>query len=126
MDNSTLTPGSNDFIGSTDSMSGGYPGTVPSGVGSTASKPHSAASKAADPAHETVDRLSAAAHQTVDKIAVGAADAAERLSCQARRMNEASSHALESSKSWVQSRPLEAVGVALALGFIMGRMMSSR
>ena len=30
--------------------------------------------------------------------------------------------AVESSKSWIQDKPLEAVGMALALGFIIGRL----
>ena len=47
---------------------------------------------------------------------------ADRLSEQAAWVAEAPSRAIDCSKSWVQDKPLEAVGVALALGFIIGRL----
>lgn len=127
MSNSTLIPGSHDSVGTGSDSAGvaGYPGTASSGMGQTgAGASHSTMDKVAEPAHETVHRVSAAAHETVDKLAGGAAQAAECLSDQARFMTETSSRALESSKIWVKGKPLEAVGMALALGFIMGRMTS--
>ena len=76
----------------------------------------------ADPARNTVDRVSSAAHETVDKLASEASHVADRFSDQARWVSEAPHRALDCSKSWVQERPLEAVGAALALGFIVGRL----
>jgi ElaB/YqjD/DUF883 family membrane-anchored ribosome-binding protein len=83
---------------------------------------HSTIDKVADPARNTVDRVSTAAHATVDKLAGSAAHVAERFSDQTRRVAEAPARALDCSKSWVQERPLEAVGAALAIGFILGRL----
>lgn len=83
---------------------------------------HSTIDKVAEPARKTVDRVSTAAHATVDKLADGAAHVAERLSDRTRRVAEAPVRALDTSKSWVQDRPLEAVGAALAIGFILGRL----
>ncbi len=83
---------------------------------------HSSIDKAARPLHSTVDRVSTAAHETVDKLASSASHVADRFSDQTRRVTEAPSQALEFSKSWVQERPLEAVGAALAVGFILGRL----
>ena len=85
---------------------------------------HSSIDKAARPLHSTVDRVSTAAHETVDKLASSASQVADRFSDQTRRVTEAPSQALEFSKSWVQERPLEAVGAALAIGFILGRLTS--
>ncbi|MEO7401955.1 MAG: hypothetical protein ABIV07_14520 [Polaromonas sp.] len=106
------------------------PGNTPSpaaksvqrGVDSAGAALHSTIDKVADPARNTVDRVSSAAHETVDKLASDASHVADRFSEQARWVSEAPGRALDCSKSWVQERPLEAVGAALALGFIVGRL----
>ena len=85
---------------------------------------HTSIDKAARPLHSTVDRVSTAAHTTVDKLTSSASHVVDRFADQTRRITEAPSHALEFSKSWVQERPLEAVGAALAVGFILGRLTS--
>lgn len=106
------------------------PGNMPSGTGSSVQRGvdsagaalHSTIDKVVDPARNTVDRVSSAAHETVDKLASDASHVADRFSDQARWVSEAPGRALDRSKSWVQERPLEAVGAALALGFIVGRL----
>ena len=95
---------------------------VQRGVESAGAALHSGIEKVAQPARQAVDRLSTAAHGTVDKLANTAGHAADRLSDQTRRVTEAPVRVLATSKSWVQDKPLEAVGLALALGFILGRL----
>ena len=85
---------------------------------------HSGIDKVADPARSAVDNLSSVAHSTVDKLADSATSTADRFSEQTRRLKEAPSRAVEFSKSWVKDKPLEAVGAALAFGFIVGRLTS--
>ena len=111
MENTPLNPGNSPFGG-----------TVQRGVDSAGAALHSTIDKVVDPARNTVDRVSAAAHDSVDKLASDASHIADRFSDQARWMSEAPGRALECSKSWVHDRPLEAVGAALALGFIVGRL----
>lgn len=96
--------------------------SVQRGVDSAGAALHSTIDKVADPARSTVDRVSAAAHETVDKLASGATHAADRFSDQAQWVSEAPGRTLECSKSWVRDKPLEAVGLALAVGFILGRL----
>ena len=106
------------------------PGDTPSGtdkavqrgVDSAGAALHSTIDKLADPARNTVDRASGAAHKTVDKLASGASHVADRFSEQTRWAAEAPGRAVDCSKSWIQDKPLEAVGAALALGFIIGRL----
>ena len=114
MDNSTSKPG--------DDATDHAAGAVQRGVDSAGSALHSTIDKMADPARSTVDRVSAAAHNTVDKLASEATSVADKFSDQARWVADAPRHAMDCSKSWVQDKPLEAVGVALALGFIIGRL----
>lgn len=73
-------------------------------------------------AHASVDRVSSAAHQKVDQLAAGAASVADRFSEQTRWVAEAPTKALDYSKTWVQEKPMQAIGTALALGFIVGRL----
>jgi ElaB/YqjD/DUF883 family membrane-anchored ribosome-binding protein len=115
-----MNPGSNSASATSPAPSSGLAGSVESAGASL----HSSIDKAARPLHSTVDRVSTAAHETVDKLASSASHVADRFSDQTRRVTEAPSRAVDFSKSWVQERPLEAVGAALALGFILGRLTS--
>lgn len=92
------------------------------GVESAGAALHTGIDKVAEPARNAVERASSAAHQGVDKLAGSASHVADRFADQTRLVSEAPGRALEASKSWVQEKPLEAVGVALALGFILGRL----
>jgi ElaB/YqjD/DUF883 family membrane-anchored ribosome-binding protein len=83
---------------------------------------HSTIDKVANPARNAVDGMSSAAHETVDKLASSANHTAERFSEQTRRISEAPVRAVEASRSWIQDRPFEAMGAALAFGFIVGRL----
>ncbi|HQS30964.1 MAG: hypothetical protein B7X59_11890 [Polaromonas sp. 39-63-203] len=98
------------------------PNPVSGSVDSAGAALHTTIEKMARPAHSTVDRVSTAAHETVDKLASRVNHVADRFSDQTRLVTEAPSRAVEFSKSWVQDKPLEAVGVALAIGFILGRL----
>lgn len=94
------------------------------GVDTAGAALHSSIDKVADPARSAVDRMSSAAHESVDKLASTANSTADRFSAETRRISEAPARAFACSKSWVQDKPLEAVGAALALGFILGRLTS--
>ena len=83
---------------------------------------HSGIDKVVEPARSAVDRLSSTAHQTVDKLASTANSTVDLIADKTRRFAEAPAQALDTSKSWVQDRPLEAVAAALALGFMLGRL----
>jgi ElaB/YqjD/DUF883 family membrane-anchored ribosome-binding protein len=120
MDRTDALTASNSPTGASSGPSSGLGGSVESAGASL----HTTIDKAARPLHSTVDRVSTAAHETVDKLANSASQVADRFSDQTRRVTEAPSRAVEFSKSWVQERPLEAVGAALALGFILGRLTS--
>lgn len=117
MENPTLNAG--DTSGASDPINAGK---VKQTVDSAGAVLHSSIDKMVDPAINTVDRVTTVAHDTVNRLASGATQVADRVSEQASRVSEASGRAVETSKSWIQDKPLEAVGMALALGFIIGRL----
>ena len=97
---------------------------VTRGVESASGAMHNGIDKVATPVRHAIDTVSSTAHDTVNRIAGSATSTAERFSEQARRVTEAPGKALEGTKSWIQGKPLEAVGAALAIGYILGRLTS--
>src|SRR3982074_1464717 len=82
----------------------------------------SAAAKATERAAPAIDRAAQAAHQTVDKIAQAGAPAADSINQSAQQLNQQQEARLEDCRGYVRARPLVAVGVALAAGYLVGRL----
>ncbi len=110
MDNSTLVPGS----GSSGGMGG---------AGSAGADAGAKTDGAGEHAQEVLGRLSGTAHQTVNKLADGAARAVDKLAGQGQWIKEAPPRALACSKSWIKDKPLQGVGIALAVGYAVGRLL---
>ena len=81
-----------------------------------------AATKAAERVAPTIDRVAQAAHQTVDKVAQAAAPAADWINQNAEQLKQQQEALIESCRSYVRDRPLAAVGLALAAGYLVGRL----
>jgi len=118
MENSTSIPGDTS-MGMSDPVDAG---ALKRGVETAGSALHSSIDKMVDPANHAVKRVTHVAHEAVNKLSSGATQVADRVSEQAAWVSDASGRAVDSSKSWIQDKPLEAVGMALALGFIIGRL----
>jgi ElaB/YqjD/DUF883 family membrane-anchored ribosome-binding protein len=82
----------------------------------------SAADKATERAAPAIDRAAQAAHQTVDKVAQAAAPAADWINQNAEQLKQQQEALLEGCRTYVRDRPLVAVGVALAAGYLVGRL----
>ena len=80
------------------------------------------AAKANEKAAPTIDRVAQAAHQTVDKFAQAAAPAADWIAQNAEELRLQQQQLLEGCRSYVRDRPFVAVGVALAAGYLVGRL----
>ena len=98
------------------------PNAVQRGVESASAAMHDGIDRLANPVRSSVEDLSATAHQKVNALAGGAGHVADRFADETRKIAEAPRKALDYSKTRVQDRPLEAVGIALAVGFIIGRL----
>ena len=99
-------------------------GAVQRGVESAGDALHNGIDKVADPARHAIDSISGTAHETIDKLATSASHTASRFADQTRRLTEAPAKAVDYSKSMILDKPLESVGIALALGFVIGRLTS--
>jgi hypothetical protein len=87
---------------------------------------HGAIDKASDAARPAVDRLASGAHQAVDKFASAAGQAAETLSARGEQLKNAQAQAMEQTRIYVRENPVTAIGIALAVGFVLSKLLSSR
>lgn len=118
MENSTSNPGDHNAE-TTDGNA------IKRTVESAGSALHSSIDKVVDPTLDAVGRVGSVAHDAVTRLSSGATQVADRVAENATRVYEAPGYAVECSKSWIQDKPLEAVGMALALGFIIGRLTAN-
>jgi ElaB/YqjD/DUF883 family membrane-anchored ribosome-binding protein len=93
----------------------------------TAAQAHDAvdavAAKASEKAAPAIDRVARAAHETVDKVAQAAAPAADWLNQSAAQLQRQQEQLVDGSRSYIRERPLMAIGIALAAGYLAGRLI---
>ena len=82
--------------------------------------------KASDAARPAVDRLASGAHQAVYKIAGAAGQAVETLGIKGEQLSDAQARLAEAGRNYVRDNPMKALAIAIAAGFVLSRMFSSR
>jgi len=111
--------------GSTSTSTGGN-GSVTRTVENASATAHSTIDKVSNAARPAVDRLTTSAHQAVDKIADAATTAAESIAVKSEQLKSAHARITEEARIYVRSNPLAAVGVAVAVGFVLSRLFCAR
>jgi len=103
-----------------DATSTGATGTSTNpGSGNSAGR----GSAMSESATATVDKIATGAHQAVDRIASAAASAASQFGVKGDEMLEAKERLLDSTREYVRTNPMAALGIALAAGFVISRIM---
>jgi ElaB/YqjD/DUF883 family membrane-anchored ribosome-binding protein len=87
---------------------------------------HDAINKVSDAARPVVDRIASGAHQAVDKIAAAAGQAAETLGVTGEQLKNAQAQAMALARGYVREHPVTALGIAIAAGFLLSRLLRSR
>ncbi|GAC1417991.1 MAG: hypothetical protein NVSMB6_20160 [Burkholderiaceae bacterium] len=90
------------------------------------SQVHDKIDSAAAAARPAVDRLLTGAHQAVDKLSGLAAVAADTMSEKSVQLKETHAKLMASGRVQVREKPAMAIGIAVAAGFILGKIMRSR
>jgi ElaB/YqjD/DUF883 family membrane-anchored ribosome-binding protein len=117
-----------------DLTEGTMTGTGTNGMGSTLGRgvdqafrrAHSAIDRASDAARPAIGRVAAGAHKTVDRMAGAATYAANAVEEKGERLKVAQRQMTESSSAYIRENPMTSLGLALAGGFILGRLLISR
>jgi ElaB/YqjD/DUF883 family membrane-anchored ribosome-binding protein len=100
--------------------------TVGRTVEQAASGAHEAIDKISDAARPMVDRIASGAHQALDKIAGVAGQAAETLGVRGEQLKNAQAQAMAQARIYVRENPLTALGIAVAAGYLVSRLVRSR
>ena len=75
-------------------------------------------------AHGGIDRLSSGAHRAVDRVTSRAAIGAQRLGAKSSELLAAGDQWLGVTRGYVREHPLAAIGIALAAGYLLSRVIS--
>jgi ElaB/YqjD/DUF883 family membrane-anchored ribosome-binding protein len=82
-----------------------------------------AADEAARKVKPAIDHVAALAHQAVDKVAGAAAPTADWLAEQGESLNATQKKLVNDACSYVSANPLKSVGIAIAAGFLLSRIL---
>jgi ElaB/YqjD/DUF883 family membrane-anchored ribosome-binding protein len=75
---------------------------------------------------ETIDKASSSAHEAVDKITSATSQAAEALSEKGVQLKNAEQQLMENCRGYVRDNPITSLGIAVAAGFLLSRLLSGR
>jgi len=74
----------------------------------------------------TVDTASDFAHETVEKIVNATNQATEALDEKSEQLMKAERQMVKKCSSYVQDNPVTSIGIAVAGGFLLSRLLSGR
>lgn len=75
---------------------------------------------------QQIDKLSESAHSAVDRATQAAAQAAERFGEKSEEWLAMKDDYVEQAREYVKENPLMALGIALAAGYLFGKITSWR
>jgi ElaB/YqjD/DUF883 family membrane-anchored ribosome-binding protein len=67
----------------------------------------------------SIDRMSQSAHQAVDKAASMASSYADRIGAKGEQLMGMHEDWMETAREYVREKPLQALGIALAAGYLL-------
>ena len=71
-------------------------------------------------------RISETAHQTMDRLTQAATLAADRLSAHSQELMALQGRALQGARTYAKGHPLATIGIVLAVGIVLSRLLSRR
>jgi ElaB/YqjD/DUF883 family membrane-anchored ribosome-binding protein len=88
-----------------------------------ASRAHRTIDRAATSAQPAVDKLATNAHEVVDRVSDTVSGAAQGLDSRIDDLQSTQERLADQCRSYVEDNPLKAVGIALAAGFILAKIL---
>lgn len=87
---------------------------------------HDAVDTITDTTNHAADRVSHFAHDTVDTINNATSRAAEAFDEKSEKLINAEQKLVKECRSYIQDNPVTSLGIAVAAGFLLSRLLSSR
>jgi ElaB/YqjD/DUF883 family membrane-anchored ribosome-binding protein len=75
---------------------------------------------------QTFDNAVNSAHEAVDKISAATNQAAEALGEKGHQLKNAEKRMMESCSGYIRDNPISSIGIAVAAGFLLSRLLSGR
>ena len=101
-------------------------GTLARGIAQAGSGAHTTIDKVSDAARPAVDRIASGAHQAVDKMTDVAHQTADSLGLKGEQIKDAQVRLVNGLSEYVHANPLASLGIAVATGFLLSRLISSK
>ncbi|HEX7030787.1 MAG TPA: DUF883 domain-containing protein [Gammaproteobacteria bacterium] len=76
-------------------------------------------------AHDTVDRAARGAHDTVDRLADAASRTMSSFGEKGEQLSETKERWMAQTRTYVQMHPVASIGIAVAAGFLLSRLLHS-
>ncbi|MGN6703158.1 MAG: hypothetical protein ACTHKB_09375 [Burkholderiaceae bacterium] len=104
----------------------GHAADVNEKVNQASSGAHQAVDKMTAAARPAVDKIASGAHQAVDKIAGAASQAADSLGAKSEQWKDTQERMMDEARVYIRNKPGTAIGIAVAAGFLLSKIFSSR
>lgn len=75
---------------------------------------------------ETIDKAANTAHEAVDRVASATNQAAEAIGEKGEQLKNAEQQFMEDCRIYVRDNPITSLGIAVAAGFLLSRVLSGR
>jgi ElaB/YqjD/DUF883 family membrane-anchored ribosome-binding protein len=87
---------------------------------------HSSIDKLSSSMRPAVDQFSSSAHQTIDRLADAAAQATASITEKVGQWKELQGQVVADARIRVQEKPVTAIAIAIAAGFVISQLLRSR
>lgn len=87
---------------------------------------HQAIERISDAVHPAVSRATSGAHRLVDRISDSTSRMSQRIEQTANRLKDREQRMVAASSGYVREHPFRSAGLALAAGFLVSQLVSSR
>ena len=75
---------------------------------------------------KTLDKVSNSAHEAYDKIADATSQATEALGEKGEQLKKAEQQLMKNCRGYISDNPITSVGIAVAAGFLLSRLLIRR
>jgi len=100
--------------------------TLERGVDKATNVAHESIDSVSEAARPALDHMTSSAHSAVDRAGIAAGHAAEVVGDKGDRINATGQKLIEQAGGFVRENPVASLGIAVAAGYLLSRIFSTR